>query len=227
MRAIPAAAQAATNAGVPDLVRGATRMIENGLRIDIGCGSAKREGFIGIDYVASPGVDEVVDIVREPLPFPDNSVSHVYSAHVFEHIVDPHFLVSEIVRVCADGAKIEIVTPYAFTDSAFVYGHVSFMTEMPWTHFCVSHRESHIAMLRGRWLLHNINFVVMAATEQELREHNFSVDFAIKYLKGVVLEFQVEMEYQSDLSVPAIVPTRTYSHSRYEPRIPLSSSAPV
>jgi SAM-dependent methyltransferase len=202
-------------------------MIETGLKIDIGCGSAKREGFIGIDYVASPDVDHVVDVVREPLPFADNSVSYVHSAHVFEHIPDPYFLVSEIGRVCADGARIEIITPYAFTDSAFVYGHVSFMTEMPWTHFCLSHRDSHVGMLRGRWLLHNINFVVLPATEEELRANNFSVDFAIKYLKGVVLEFEVDMEYQSDLSVPAVVPTRTYSHSRYEPRMPLVSGAPV
>lgn len=202
-------------------------MIETGLKIDIGCGSAKREGFVGIDYVAAPGVDHVLDVVREPLPFPDDSVSHVYSAHVFEHIADPYYIVSEIGRVCADGAKIEIVTPYAFSDSAFVYGHVSFMTEMPWMHFCVSHRDSHTGMLRGRWLLHNVNFVVLPATEQELREHNFSVEFAIKYLKGVVLEFQVDMEYRSDLSVPATIPTRTYSHSRYEQRFPLNGSAPA
>jgi predicted SAM-dependent methyltransferase len=202
-------------------------MIETGLKIDIGCGSAKREGFVGIDYVAAPGVDHVIDVVREPLPFADNSVSFVHSSHVFEHVSDPSFLIHEIGRVCADGARIEIITPYAFTDSAFVYGHVAYMTEMPWTHFCVSHRDSHMAMLRGRWLLHNINFIVLPATENELRANNFSVDFAIKYLKGVVLEFEVDMEYQSDPNVPVVTPTRTYSHSRYQPRVPLGSAAPV
>jgi SAM-dependent methyltransferase len=202
-------------------------MVETGFKIDIGCGSAKRDGFIGIDYVAAPGVDAVVDVVREPLPFPDDSVSHVYSAHVFEHIADPYYIVHEIGRVCADGAQIEIITPYAFSDSAFVYGHVSFMTEMPWMHFCVSHRDSHVDMLGGRWQLHNINFVILRETEQELRDHNFSVDFGIKYLKGVVLEFQVDMEFRSDLSVQPIIPTRTFSYSRLEPRFPLLAGAPT
>jgi SAM-dependent methyltransferase len=200
-------------------------MTDEGLKIDIGCGSAKREGFVGIDYVAAPGVDHVLDITQQPLPFPDASVSHVYSAHVFEHIAVPNHVLSEIGRVCLDGATIEIITPYAFSDSAFVYGHVTFFTEMPWLHFCFSHRDTFVDMLKGRWLLRNINFVVTAETEAELRAHGFSIDFAIKYFKGVVLEFAVEMEFQRDLSVPPVAPSRTYAHSRFGPRFPLVAEA--
>ena len=203
-------------------------MTDEGLKIDIGCGSAKREGFVGVDYVAAPGVDYVLDVTHwvPDLPFPrQDSVGHVYSAHVFEHIAVPNHILSEIGRVCRDGANIEIITPYAFSDSAFVYGHVTFLTEMPWLHFCFSHRDTFVDMLKGRWLLRKINFIVTAETEAEVRSHGFSIDFAVKYFKGVVLEFEVEMEFRRDISVPAVLPERTYSNARFGPRFPLLADA--
>ncbi len=42
--------------------------------IDISSGSHAKCGYLGISHVACTGVDYVVDIEREPLPFPDNSV---------------------------------------------------------------------------------------------------------------------------------------------------------
>lgn len=197
--------------------------MDDGLKIDIGCGAAKREGFIGIDYVALPGVDHVLDVNLDPLPFPDASVSHVYSAHFFEHIGLPNHVLMEIARVCRDGATIEIVTPYAFSSDAFVYGHVTILTELPWLHFCVSHRDAHLDMLKGRWLLNSINFVVHEHVEAELLKNGFSVDFAIKYFKGVVLEFCVEMTFTRDLSAPVVFPKRTYSRTRTGARQNLDS----
>ena len=197
--------------------------MDEGLKIDIGCGAAKREGFIGLDYAALPGVDHVLDLTRDPFPFPDASVSHVYSAHFFEHIGAPNHVLSEIGRVCRDGATIEIVTPYAFSSDAFVYGHITFLTELPWLQFCVSHRDDHLDMLRGRWLLDAINFVILQRVEQEVLQNKFSVDFAIKYLKGVVIEFSVEMTFRRDLSAAAVSPRYTYSHARNGERYALKT----
>jgi hypothetical protein len=41
----------------------------NKLRLDLGCGSRKKEGTIGIDIQAQPSVDYVLNIQTEPLPF--------------------------------------------------------------------------------------------------------------------------------------------------------------
>lgn len=196
--------------------------MSEGAKIDIGCGAAKREGFIGLDYAALPGVDHVLDLTREPLPFPDASVGHVYSSHFFEHIGAPNHILSEIGRVCTDGATIEIVTPYAFSNDAFVYGHITFLTELPWLHFCVSHRDEHIDLLGGRWLLRSINFVIHDHVANEISASNISIDFAVKYFKGVAHEFCVEMEFQRDLSAAAIIPKRTYSYTRSGERYPLT-----
>ena len=39
------------------------------LKIDLGCGSNKKEGYIGVDILDVPGVDYVTDLSKNPLPF--------------------------------------------------------------------------------------------------------------------------------------------------------------
>lgn len=64
-------------------------MTDSKLRLDIGCGSNKKSSFVGIDKLNAPGVDYVVDLENELLPFEDHSVSSVYSYHCLEHLTDP------------------------------------------------------------------------------------------------------------------------------------------
>jgi hypothetical protein len=131
-------------------------------------------------------------------------------------------------RIARDGARIEFWTPYAFSDEASLYGHLHHLTEEEWLHFTLLHRDAHVQLLGGRWLLHRINFVVGTGTVDELRANQVSVDFAIKYFKGVVVEFGVEIEFRRDLEVPAITPERTWSTSRYgERHVFPAVSAPV
>lgn len=193
------------------------------LKIDLGCGAIKREGFIGLDSVMSPGVDHVLDLTRDRYPFEDNTVDHVFSSHFFEHIPSPDHAIHEIARICRDGAKIEIWTPYAFSNDAFIYGHVAFLTEEPWIHFCCLYPDVHLSLLCGRWLLKNINYVVLPEVEKELVDRGFKIDFAIRYFKSVVKEFGVEIEFRSDLNVAPITPIKTYSHSRYGERSVLTA----
>ena len=194
-----------------------------GRRVDLGCGALKKEGFVGLDSVAGPGVDHVLDLTKDRYPFDDGTVSHVFSAHFLEHIQAPNHVFSEIGRICEDGAKIEFWTPYAFTNEGFLYGHVTFLTEEPWLHFCCYHRDDHLGILGGRWLLRNINWVVSPEVEAELAREGVSMNFAIRYLRSVVTEFGVEIEFRRDLATPPAVPTRTYSHSRYGPRFALTA----
>lgn len=190
-------------------------------RIDLGCGGSKREGFIGIDRLPSPGVDCVIDLTREQLPFPDASVSHVYSSHFLEHIPVPNHVFMEIGRVCAEGAKIEFWTPYGFSNDAFLYGHAVFLTEEPWLHFCVRHRDHHFGMLGGRWLLNSINYVIQPAVEKDLARQRVPLPFAIKYLKNVVHEFGVDITFTRSLAAPPVEPVYTVAQTRFGKRTPL------
>lgn len=61
-------------------------------KLNIGCGRLRKKGFTGIDRVqfidgnGDKCVDIVLDIEREALPFPDNSVQHILVENVLEHI---------------------------------------------------------------------------------------------------------------------------------------------
>src|SRR4051794_22786124 len=92
-------------------------------RIDLGCGSVKKEGTLGVDILPLPGVDHVVDVEAQPIPFADQSVEYVHSSHFLEHAQNPTRIFAEISRVCADRARLELWTPYAWSNPAFVLDH--------------------------------------------------------------------------------------------------------
>lgn len=81
------------------------------IKIDLGCGKRKQEGFIGIDRFPMPEVDILADI-DQPLPLEDNSVDVLFSSHSLEHVKDLMFTMREIYRVCKHGAQVCIVAPY-------------------------------------------------------------------------------------------------------------------
>jgi SAM-dependent methyltransferase len=83
------------------------------LKLDLGCGKNKREGFRGVDSIAFPGVDDVVDL-RGRWPWGDSTVDEVNCSHTIEHFDWPgrvHFF-NELWRVLKKGGKASIVMPY-------------------------------------------------------------------------------------------------------------------
>ncbi|HNE33134.1 MAG TPA: methyltransferase domain-containing protein [Nitrospira sp.] len=81
------------------------------LRLDVGCGKTKMDGWEGIDSIDF-GQKHVHD-VRKGLPFADNSVSEVRSSHFVEHLTGQERIAffNELWRVMKDGATAQIVTP--------------------------------------------------------------------------------------------------------------------
>jgi len=190
------------------------------LRVDLGCGNAKRPGYVGLDYVEGDDVDHVLDLTTDRYPFDDGTVEAVFSAHFLEHIDEPNHVFGEIGRICADGALIEFYTPYAWTNEAWLYGHVHGITEEMWTHLGLSHREAYADILGGRWLLRRFVFVIDEATLVDLDANGVQLDFALRYYQNVVREFGVEVEFRRDLDVPEVGPERVYATSRFGERRP-------
>ncbi len=52
------------------------------MKLDVGCGTFKREGYTGVD----PFVDTDIQAPMWAIPLPDNSVEEIYSSHALEHI---------------------------------------------------------------------------------------------------------------------------------------------
>lgn len=91
------------------------------IRLDLGCGKKKKEGFIGVDELPFDGVDVVLDIKQGAWPWKDNSVDEVYSRHFIEHLAGRERITffNEMCRVMKAGATALIITPHWSHESAY------------------------------------------------------------------------------------------------------------
>lgn len=95
------------------------------MKLDLGAGKNKTEGFLAVDRVAFPGIDHVCDLGREAWPFADGSVDEARASHFVEHLTPPervHF-VNELHRVLKKGGQCAIIVPH--WSSCRAYGDVS------------------------------------------------------------------------------------------------------
>ncbi len=191
----------------------------NGLRIDLGCGSHKKAGTLGLDIQPGPNVDYVLDLEKEPLPFADRSVAYVHSSHFFEHTANPTRIFAEVGRVCCDGARLEIWTPYGGSGAIFIYDHKTFFVEDHYLHMCVLFTDFWEKILGGRWILNEFQYVVEPEIMCHLKQKNISLDFALRYMRNIAFEFCAHITVRRDnrqISPPPV--RRTFSLGRLEPR---------
>lgn len=88
--------------------------MNDGLKIDFGCGPNKKEGFIGVDNIAFPNVDIVLDAAKGNWPWPDNSVEEAHASHFMEHLTADERIVflNELYRVMKVDGKFTMITPH-------------------------------------------------------------------------------------------------------------------
>lgn len=190
-----------------------------GLRVDLGCGAARKAGTLGLDLYEGSGVDYVTDLEKEPLPFSDRVVEYVHSSHFLEHIDEYGLLFSEISRVCKEGARLEFWLPYGWHNSAFILGHKMFLNEDIFLHFCVWYVDFWQEVLKARWILEEFQYVIDPKTLVYLYDHKISLPFAIRHMHNVVREFCTFIRVvHSDPDAPSPPIKRTFSTGRFSPR---------
>jgi hypothetical protein len=125
------------------------------VKLDIGCGSKKQEGFHGVDQYAMEGVDTVLNVGDEVWPWEDNSVDEIYASHFLEHLTAQqriHFM-NEAYRVMKDGAKATIITPHWASNRA--YGDLTHqwppVAEMFYFYLRPQWRETEAPHTDSRW----------------------------------------------------------------------------
>lgn len=83
------------------------------MKLNLGSGLKRYDGYLNVDRDAEVNPDFIVDIEKGDLPFDDNSVDAVIAHHILEHIGESflHFM-QELYRVCKDGTIIDIEVPH-------------------------------------------------------------------------------------------------------------------
>ena len=115
-------------------------------KLNLGCGTHIKEGWVNLDSAPLPGVDIVHDIENLPLPFADNSFDEVLCNDILEH-VEYIPVLKDILRILAPGGAVHIRVPH-FT-SRNNYGDPTHKKR-----FCVSTfdffvRGTHMGRKRG------------------------------------------------------------------------------
>ena len=56
------------------------------LKLNLGCGQRKMDGYVNVDASPVCGPDQVVDLEKTPWPWPDDAADTVKLIHVLEHL---------------------------------------------------------------------------------------------------------------------------------------------
>jgi len=92
----------------------------NDIKLDIGCGNSKPEGWIGMDKRRLDDVDIVWDLESYPWPLANNSCNEIKCSQVWEIIEPKHRLrfMDEMWRIAKPGAPVQIDAPHSITTGA-------------------------------------------------------------------------------------------------------------
>jgi len=81
-------------------------------KLNFGCGTDIRKGYINVDRVLLSGVDKVFNFDKFPYPFKDNEFDEVLCNHVLCLLDDIVKVFSELHRICKHGAMIKVYDVY-------------------------------------------------------------------------------------------------------------------
>ena len=84
------------------------------IKLDLGCGSSKQNGFCGMDIRKVSGVDIVHDIEDTPYPLPNECCSMILASHVMEHICPKKHIrvMNELWRIMKPEGQLWVSLPY-------------------------------------------------------------------------------------------------------------------
>jgi predicted SAM-dependent methyltransferase len=109
--------------------RNSIPMYQFPIKLDLGAGQYPKEGFVRMDF--DPNNVDICWDITNGIPLPNDSVSELFTSHFLEHLIptDLHYVLMEMLRVCQNGARVEIIVPYGETEQGHLPCHYSRITE--------------------------------------------------------------------------------------------------
>lgn len=175
--------------------------------LDVGCGTNKHAGAIGLDYNPRTNADVIHDLGKTPYPFADDEFDLVVSNHVVEHVPDVMAFVTELYRVTKNGGTIRLLTPH-YTNPDWAndpthrnhFNSYSFNTFMPerrifdfYTDVKLKPVRTYVSLL-NLWRGLGIEFLVNLDRKNE--KFRFTRKFWEHYLSGIFRGKELQFEFQ-------------------------------
>ena len=92
------------------------------LKLNLGCGIKKLDGFVNVDSDDTISPDIVVDLETFPWPWQDNTVNHIVAKDILEHLgnTSKDFIrvIQEMYRISTNNAMWEVQIPHHRADIA-------------------------------------------------------------------------------------------------------------
>ena len=82
------------------------------MKLNLGCGHKRREGFVNVDIVPYESVDLIADLRHTPFPFKEDTFDEVVCEHILAHMNTFHETIMEIVRVTRHGGTVRVFASY-------------------------------------------------------------------------------------------------------------------
>jgi SAM-dependent methyltransferase len=165
------------------------RRAATGVRLNLGCGTDVRPGWVNVDRTVMPGIEVVTDFDDSPhLPFNDGQVGYSEGAHVIEHLRNPLPFMAELWRVTRGGGQVVFACPYGSTDDADEDPtHVRRMFPGSWGYFSQPyyHRVAGSYGYTGDWQLTDLTLAVFPEFSQCTDPELWSM---IRFQRNVVAE---------------------------------------
>lgn len=80
--------------------------------LDIGCGTNKVAGAVGMDVNPRTAADVIHDLDDLPYPFADDQFDEVIGRHVIEHVQNPMAVMCELHRLTRAGGLVKLLAPH-------------------------------------------------------------------------------------------------------------------
>jgi len=81
-------------------------------KLNLGCGTNIKKGYINLDQFKYPGVDVIHNLNKYPYPFKDNSFDEILLLDILEHLKNPDKCIRELWRISKNKSKIKIKVPH-------------------------------------------------------------------------------------------------------------------
>lgn len=157
-----------------------------GIQLDIGCGSHKQPGFVGMDIQPLEGVDIVHDFLKIPWPLEDNSVVRAIASHIVEHIPPVAVLpkgtrfpfiefMNEVWRVLVPDGEFAMAMPY-WMSQGFAQDptHINACNHMTWAYFDPGALDGQLYQFYqpSPWKIQHVSYEVFGNMEVVLRKRD-------------------------------------------------------